>query len=247
MFTYNFETNEEINSISSISRYKFTHRHIKIISLYTILSLQYYNYEIDDLPNSLIKLYLPRYFSYPVNNLPKSLKKLVIGDFNGHDSFNHPVDNLPSGLEILELGDKFNQPIDNLPNTLIQLRLEGYFNKPIDNLPCSLKILILGSSFNQSLENLPNCLEKIIIGKKYGTSYNYPINNLPESLIYLSIYTYDTKIVINSLPKSIQELNLECDFDIKCEIQKNIKKINIYKKFINKISPEYHNICVFLK
>ena len=74
MNEFTFETYEEEDIISSCSREKFTSKHMKIISLYSTLSLDYYNYELDNLPESLTALYLPRYFNQPINKLPKSLK-----------------------------------------------------------------------------------------------------------------------------------------------------------------------------
>ena len=75
MLKFNFTTNEDNNQISSFSREKFTSKHMKIISLYSTLDLDFYNHELDELPESIETLLLPRYFNHPINNLPKSLKK----------------------------------------------------------------------------------------------------------------------------------------------------------------------------
>ena len=224
MSKYDFVTNEDTNSIFSDSREIFTHRHMKIISLYSHLSLRYYDDKLDDLPDSLESLYLPRYFNQPINNLPKSLKKLSIGDFYGHDEFNHPIDNLPNSLEYLKLGGKFNQSVDFLPN--------------------SLKIIIIDGQFNQPIDNLPNTLEKLYLGKKNSLyQFNQSINNLPKSLKLLLLNISTDYIIINNLPDELEELILK-NFEINCTIPKNIKKISLLNdKLINKIPKQYHAIC----
>ena len=56
MLLFEFITCEENNSISSNSNEKLTSRHMKIISLYSSLILNYYNHELDNLPESLTTL-----------------------------------------------------------------------------------------------------------------------------------------------------------------------------------------------
>ncbi len=87
-------------------------------------------------------------FNLPLNNLPNTIKKIFLGY-----SFNTQLDNLPSSLELLKLGCCYNQSLDYLPESLNILILNTK-NIPIYNLPISLKVLV--SKTDIQINNLPN-------------------------------------------------------------------------------------------
>lgn len=62
----------------------------------------------------------------------------------------------------------------------------------IDNLPVGLKILMLSNFFDLPLDNLPNSLEKLYINTY---TYNYELNNLPDSIELIKVSeSYNKKI-----------------------------------------------------
>jgi hypothetical protein len=150
--TFNQKFNEKIQNLSEGIE--------KIIFLENLLKISIFNQPLDNLPNSLIDLYLGFAFSYPVDNLPNGLKYLRLGH-----AFNHPIDNLPINLTHLIFCHQsiFNHPVDKLPNSLTHLHFGFHFNQPINNLPINLIRLTLNNSFTYPVINLPITVKEIIL------------------------------------------------------------------------------------
>lgn len=125
------------------------------------------------------------------------------------DSFNYPIDKLPNNVKYIIFFENgiFNQPIYKFPSSLEYLSLSGEFNQRLDNLP-NLYLLILGNKFNQSLYNFPSSLQVLEIGEYIAQDYHncnlsVSINNLPDSIVSLSIYTNKLDTPITKLPNNL--------------------------------------------
>ena len=75
-----------------------------IIFDYSIHTASKFNQKIDNLPQSLIKLFLGKFFNKKVDFLPKNLIHLLVGEF-----FNQEINNLPKNLKSLEFGINFSK------------------------------------------------------------------------------------------------------------------------------------------
>jgi hypothetical protein len=169
---------------------------------------EYFNQQIDNLPNKLIEILFTEQseFNQPINNLPNSLKILSLCN-----KFNNSLDYLPNSMTHLTIGNgcmkyfgascKFNQSINNLPNSLIELTFsnECIFQKSLNNLPNSLKKITLSGYYTGSIDNLSDSIETIILGPtwlKYNEMTFDPlclknkIRKLPKSLKYLYVINY---------------------------------------------------------
>lgn len=81
-----------------------------------------------------------------------------------------------------------------------------YFNKkyPIHDIPAFIKVIIFGNMFDNLIDNIPDHIEKIHLGVKF----NQTINNLPNSLLYLTLININYNKSLNYLPASIINLTL---------------------------------------
>ncbi len=169
----------------------------RIKSYQNIMFMWLDNVSLDYLSDNIIKLYLfeCEYFNHPINNLPLNLKSLKLDC----DNFNLPVDYLPIHLEYFYLSSKV-------------------FNQSMLNLPQSLKILRL---------NIPNCTNTNIMWPPHletvNLNYKVNIDYLPDSVKYLTLYSYDLEI--KRLPKKLQRLVLYDCYSIKKNINDLIKNM----------------------
>lgn len=188
-----------------------------------------FNQSLDNLPNSIQKIYFDSWsiFNQPINDLPKKLKYLKLGD-----SFNQKLDNLPKSLLKLDFkfSDSFNYPIDKLPPNLKGLYIGRFFNQPINRLPAKLKILDMdGSCFNHPIDKLPDSLEMIYL----SNDYNLPITKLPKSLKYIYFGLFFNQS-IDILPDKIEDLELyRCFEQPISKLPSNLKKIRIHQNSIS--------------
>ena len=62
---------------------KFNHKLVNLPNIKELMIGTFYNHDIDDLPDSIEKLYFTRstHFNHPINKLPKNLKYINLGRF----------------------------------------------------------------------------------------------------------------------------------------------------------------------
>ncbi len=204
------------------------------------------NISLDFLPHTLLSLAVEFRFNLPIDNLPIGLKYLEIsGDFN------QPLDNLPDGLIYLmfssSFSDKFSFPLNNLPNTLREF--EFYCKKyphTLDCLPNSIECFDFRySDFDIKINKYPDNLVKIY----YGSNYNKPIDNLPDSvreIIFQKHSRFNKKI--KKLPNSLVKLVLGEKFYYPlCKLPNSVNTIIIYNKhykFVKNLIKKYPNINI---
>lgn len=82
-----------------------------------------FNNLIDNLPDHITKLELPKNFFQPINKLPSNLIELDLGN-----DFNHPINNLPSSIEKLKLSYEFNQSVQKLPANIKEISIKEIGN-----------------------------------------------------------------------------------------------------------------------
>jgi hypothetical protein len=157
--------------------------------------------------NELLLKYQKIIFSnYHIPSICLKLKNKFVAchAFCSFSMFNRSID-LPNTIEQLNFGYHFNQPLI-LPTTLTHLTLGNEFNQPI-NLPNSLIYLSLDECFNQEI-------------------------NLPFGLKYLKLGTNNHRI-INNLVNTIEELVLDCNFNLELNNLPNSIRIIKFK------NPDY--------
>lgn len=126
------------------------------------------------------------------------------------EEYVHPLE-FSSNLKYLTLKSEYKSII-KLPNQLIYLNLNGNFAHPIDSFHSSnLTHLIIGDEYNYPLDNLPQTLTYLVFTNY--SKFSHPLNNLPISLIYLK-FDYYVKFShpFNNLPQSLKYLKLN-DFN----------------------------------
>lgn len=134
--------------------------------------------------NPIEEIYFPYSYIENIDNLPNTLKKIY---FPPDSYFNKPINDLPSSLEILSTGQSFNQTIDNLPKKLLHLSLGKKFNTQINKLPEELQTLIFedGNKYNFKLNCLPDSIKFISLPLDFNTNENKLIlKNSLEKIIF---------------------------------------------------------------
>ena len=106
-------------------------------------------------------------YNQPIDNLPNSIQKIFFGY-----AFNKLVNNLPNSIISLTFGSQFNQLVDNLPNSIQSLTFGSIFSQSINNLPSSIINLTFGQNFNLLVDNLPDS----IINLTFNRNFNLPVN-----------------------------------------------------------------------
>lgn len=190
---------------------------------------------VDDLPNSLRELILPREITSELNNLPCHLEILHI------QNYNLELNHLPPNLKQLHFAKKsnFRKKLDNLPLKLEFLCLGTFFNQPINNLPDSIKTLTFckSSVFNNPISKFPNNLLHL----SFGNTFNHPIDkNLPDVLEMLELGT-NFNIFIERLPTNIKILKFGKESKFNQPIKHffnhlKLKEIHLGKNFKQKIN-----------
>jgi hypothetical protein len=204
-------------------------------------------------------------FNKSINNLPDHIKKITIEN----EEYYKPITNFPSQLEEFNFHTEFyyfpNDKMFAFPKTLKKL---GWYCYGCENLaiylamlPDNLEVLTIGiefkvaelnhftnltnltidiEDFNEPLDNLPNTIKKLSI---YSTVYNQPLNNLPNGLIDLHFstrcecndYTFDLDYLPQSLEKLILPGNYKGNLD---NLPSNLKYLEIsydFEKSINNL------------
>ena len=109
---------------------------------------------------------------------------------------------LPYSLTHLTFGSKFNKNVSVLPPTLTHLTFSYYFNQDVSTLPPSLTHLTFGYKFNQQYNISPN-----IKYLKLNCNNVYIINSLPNSVAELEL-DEDFHLGLDNLPTSIKILRI---------------------------------------
>jgi hypothetical protein len=223
---------------STISESTFVKSHKSYPCPYPDINLTHYfyssnyslnEYELDNLPPTIIDLTFDIYFNNSVDTLSNLL---FIENIYFGWKFNQPIDHLPNSLKRLVFGNNFNHPVDYLPNSLKRLVFGKKFNCTVDHLPNSLKYLEFGNNFDKSIEFLPKSIQYLTVGIDI-TNHNlcYIHKLLPELIYFQSINDgtiidnnelhvnigYNCDISINYLPFAVKKLtfNNPCYRDFK--------------------------------
>ena len=194
---------------------------INILSLKkTIVFGKSFNQNLENIPSNVERIYLGKYFQKSLTNIPSHVKSIC---FANDSIFYNYLDYLHDDVEELILGDNYDTVITKLPSNLKTLVLGCGYNLKI-NAFGNLKYLDIGNSYTYSLDNLPNSLRTLVIGGEFNNyikfpdelenfiikkdcAYNRTLNDLPKSLIYLSIKNNYTQPIIK-LPDSINVLEI---------------------------------------
>lgn len=158
----------------------------------------------------LLHNYNHSFYHKKINNWPPNLKYLVL------DEYNYPLHNLPSTLQYINIPYNFNHSLDNLPIDLIGISFSNCGNNnynfnnkkqspyELNSLPSKLKFLKMENylQYNYSIKTLPLSIENLDL----GDGEYYSLNNLPDSITYL---TFGSVIEpITKLPHNLKELKI---------------------------------------
>ena len=183
---------------------------------------KYYNYKLDNLPDTLIYLKLSCDYNKRILHLPESLTHLIFGC-----RFNKSIENLPNNLTHLTFGMDFNKSFNKLPENIKYLKFGYDFDKPVDCLEEGIKELIFDCSFNQNIDNLPDSIEYL----EFGYDFNQPFEKLPNNLKKL-IFGESFNKNIEYLPENIEYLKFGYDFDKNIEsLIKNIDHVEFGENY----------------
>ena len=181
------------------------------------------------------KIVLNKYIDFIYTNLHSNITELDLTITN-NDNVNLNI--LPSNLKKLEI-----LVSDSGGNSIFKI--------PLDNLPLTLETLIIHTSkLEVSLDYLPMSLKILSIRINNHKAFldNYGLNNLPQSLTQLYIYTnyapvdrltveYLIEKILN-LPENIEKFHISCHiFDF------NPYYNLIYEKFRNFFKSKYVKFC----
>ena len=196
--------------------------YLNILSLRKIISFgKNFNQNIAMIPNNVEKIFLGKNFQKSIVDIPSTIRSIT---FANDSIFFNLLDYLHNELRELILGDEYNLVITKFPYNLNTLVLGKNYGQRINIFPNNLKYLDIGESYTEPLDNLPESLETLIIGGKFNNFIKYPSNlkyliikknslfnkeleNLPSTLIYLSIQN-NYIFPINKLNDSILCLSL---------------------------------------
>lgn len=177
---------------------------------------------INNLPNSILKLYAQKLyiecklynheynvskFTCNINNLSKSLIELSL-----YTDFYNYINNLPNSIKKIEIiACPFNKKINNLPNTLINVDIEFTELTNIFKLPNNIKYLKLDYVILHSNIKLSNISKLNIYGEIYI------INYVSKTLQHFVLCDNDFNEKINNLNHNLKKLDLYCElFNQKC-------------------------------
>lgn len=164
---------------------------------------------LDNLPEKLKTLKIPKYWNYPLDNLPHRLTKLIL-----NEDFNIPLNFLPESLKYLEFSPEsvYSQPLDNLPRGLeyLNLQFSNEYKYPIENFPDSIKYLKIGDH-QLNIKKLPKSLKKLLIcGPVSFDEVDFDdfnkTNKKYYKIMYIGQFNVNNKIQIE-IPNSLSEIS----------------------------------------
>ena len=204
IFSPDYNKELDINLLSNHKKIIFSNYELvnEIIVKYendNLIDLNYsasiFNFQVNNLPKTLIHLTFGCRFNSKVNNLPLNLTHLTFGYL-----FNQKVNLLPKNLTYLSFGGgKFNQEINNLSPNLTYISFG--FNQEVNNLPPNIKHLTFGYNFNKEINYLPLTITYIHI----NCNNQHLIDNLHNDLKVLEIRPY-FNLKLYNLPWSVNEI-----------------------------------------
>jgi hypothetical protein len=193
--------------------------------------------KINDLSNTIEFLYLRNYkVKTPVIKWPTNLVAINL-DYDSSD-WMLVINQLPTTLKFIRMyiyDDKISNYTINWPPNLEVVYLNGYnlSSETISTLPESLKLLDIEIhkfkldktvKYDSYFDNLPSQLEilKIHLRGHTNTKYFTSINNLPNSIQYLSLIYFDYDVL--KFPSNLKYLELDIENKFNDSIIENIKK-----------------------
>ena len=219
---------------------------INILSLCKIVVFgRDFNQNLSVIPNNIEKIFLGRNFKKSVIDIPISITSII---FANDSIYSNSIDYLHNNVKELILGDNYNITINKLPNSLLNLVLGKNYCLKIKEFSQGLTYLDIGDSYYEPLDNLPDNLNTLVIGGIFNNFIRYPNNlkhftirssslfdreldNLPKSLIYLSIQNYYSNTIKN-MPNTILCLSLGDHYNgFIYNFSNNLKKIILSKNF----------------
>lgn len=183
------------------------------------------NEHFDKIPNTVKEFKFKEFmdFNDSIDNLPDHIETLWINFISNN---NTPIDKYPSSLKKIYYGVCFKGFIKNLSDSITHIYLLCDMTNPI-TFPSNLKFLRFRHEYNYPLDNLPNSLEILHM----PTYFKYKIYKFPKSLKEIEFST-DYNYLIDNLPDSVEIIKLGYFFDR--EINKFpvlLKKIYFDDKF----------------
>lgn len=196
-----------------------------------------YENAFEKFPSNLKKVEFNREIKTHINNLPDSVEELVISRISV------PILRLPLNLKKLKLETSFRTDMPPLPNGLEELEINCHFNKPFGLLPNSLKILLIdgrGYLYQYPIENLPNSIEFMLIFRTIIS-----IDRFPDNLKELEIGGMTSK-TLPALPLGVKKVTLGCDLN-NLVLSDSVEYLTIHGKVFSKIErlPENLKEIVF--
>ncbi len=226
-----------------------------------LLILNEYNYDLDNLPESLEYLGLDKFsgkIKYPSNlkyldlceaatdgvilsSLPPNLKSFYYGMENNTSLKNFKNKVIHENKNIVNEKNCFEQLFSIFKNKKEENTMS--ISKTIDSesnviyYPDSLEEMYFGVYFNQPIDELPSNLK--ILGLECCDDFNYPLENLPASLEKIIISKYNKSKYLKHcvLKKKYPNLKIEyCDWnndDFRSQFYNN-------RDFYNKLYLNFH-------
>jgi hypothetical protein len=192
---------------------------------YFILATQHYIPSIINIPDEIKYFGLKTSNDMILNKLPKSTKYINLDTWRYNNVVignNQVLDLLPDGIEVLKLNCSYNSELKNLPTNLKKLFISNLCTfDTLSKLPGSLELLdicfshiIHNNDYSSSyFSNLPNNLKNLKIKTYFSSDSKIKpklnLNNLPESILKLSIgMSYIYNGIFDNLPNCIEELEI---------------------------------------
>ena len=156
--------------------YKLKNENIDEIKINNIRKIKFvddYNFEIDNLPDGITHLFLPKNYDKSIDNLPNTITHIYL-----NDCYNKELNYLPSSVKFIQFNPSYDCKINNLNNNLRELKLPLYYSKKIDNLP-NLDLLDIGIEFYRRI-NLPKTIKRLNIGESREPLSEIPMADLEK-------------------------------------------------------------------
>jgi hypothetical protein len=102
-----------------------------------------FNSDLDDMPESILELYLGYSFNKKVTNLTNLLTKLI---FNSY-CFDRKINFLTNSINVLRIAPPYNRKTNDLPNNINSLSYGEKYHQKINRLPQNISYLFTGIGF----------------------------------------------------------------------------------------------------
>jgi hypothetical protein len=140
---------------------------------------RYFNQSIHGiLPNNLKHLDFGKHFNQSIDNLPSSVITLYLRWY-----FSKPIHQLPNRLQILYIDSVCFITIRSFPLSITNLHLT-FGRHQISKIPDRVKFLTLGNSIDLSNNAIPSSVSHLAL---YRAEHDYPDEVIPQSVKYLYV------------------------------------------------------------